>query len=149
MIPGWTWLTTFAYAWTNENRPQSLQISRAKINLLPRASLRFLLTAFNRARTLSTLAAAINPPYCRPPAVRTGGQLSADRPVRFLQTARMALLCGFRADHPVGTLLAIYHSKASLLHPRRTAMKFETLLLNSFFFACVAICVSTLGAMLV
>lgn len=32
---------------------------------------------------------------------------------------------------------------------RSTAMKFETLMLNSFFAACVAICVSTLAAMLV
>jgi len=31
---------------------------------------------------------------------------------------------------------------------RRTAMKFETLMLNSLFAACVAICVSTLVAML-
>jgi hypothetical protein len=30
----------------------------------------------------------------------------------------------------------------------RTAMKFETLMLNSFFAACVVICVSTLTAML-
>jgi hypothetical protein len=31
---------------------------------------------------------------------------------------------------------------------RRTAMKFETVMLNSFFAVCVAICVSTLVAML-
>jgi hypothetical protein len=31
---------------------------------------------------------------------------------------------------------------------RRTAMKFETLMLNSFFAACVVLCVSTLTAML-
>jgi hypothetical protein len=36
-------------------------------------------------------------------------------------------------------------------HPadsRRTAMKFETLLLNSLFVACMVICITTLGAML-
>jgi hypothetical protein len=36
-------------------------------------------------------------------------------------------------------------------HPtldRSTTMKFETLMLNSFFAACVVICVSTLAAML-
>lgn len=32
--------------------------------------------------------------------------------------------------------------------PRRTAMKFETLMLNSLFVACLVICVTTLGAML-
>ena len=31
---------------------------------------------------------------------------------------------------------------------RRTAMKFETLMLNSLFAACLVICVATLGAML-
>jgi hypothetical protein len=31
---------------------------------------------------------------------------------------------------------------------RRTAMKFETLMLNSLFAACIVLCVSTLAAML-
>ncbi|WP_440270141.1 hypothetical protein [Dyella sp.] len=39
-------------------------------------------------------------------------------------------------------------SKALLLPEERAAMKFETLMLNSFFAACVVICVSTLAAML-
>jgi hypothetical protein len=38
--------------------------------------------------------------------------------------------------------------KASLAYERRTAMKFETLMLNSLFAACLVICVATLGAML-
>jgi hypothetical protein len=38
--------------------------------------------------------------------------------------------------------------KLQTLIDGRTAMKFETLMLNSFFAACVAICVSTLAAML-
>jgi hypothetical protein len=67
----------------------------------------------------------------------------------FIQLEKMALLCGFRGGYTVGTRLAIYLVKASLPHLRRTAMKLETLLLNSFFVACVAICVSTLSAMLV
>lgn len=33
-------------------------------------------------------------------------------------------------------------------YSRRTAMKFETLMLNSLFAACLVICVATLGAML-
>ena len=33
--------------------------------------------------------------------------------------------------------------------PWRTAMKFETLMLHSLFAACLVICVTTLGAMLV
>jgi hypothetical protein len=61
----------------------------------------------------------------------------------------MAVSCGFRDNHAVGTHLAIYSLKASFPYSRRTAMKFETLMLNSFFVACVAICVSTLSAMLV
>ena len=38
---------------------------------------------------------------------------------------------------------------AKLVHSRRTAMKFETLMLHSLFAACLLVCVSTLGAMLV
>ena len=38
---------------------------------------------------------------------------------------------------------------AKLIHSRRTAMKFETLMLHSLFAACLVICVSTLGAMLI
>lgn len=38
---------------------------------------------------------------------------------------------------------------AKLIHSRRTAMKFETLMLHSLFVACLLVCVSTLGAMLV
>jgi hypothetical protein len=61
----------------------------------------------------------------------------------------MALPCGFQGFFAVGTRLAISPTKASLTCLRRTAMKFETLMLNSFFAACIVLCVSTLGAMLV
>jgi hypothetical protein len=43
-------------------------------------------------------------------------------------------LCNSRARRPI--------------HLRRTAMKFETLMLNSLFAACLVICFATLGAML-
>jgi hypothetical protein len=43
---------------------------------------------------------------------------------------------------------AIYTSKASFPNSRRTAMKFETLMLKSLFTACMLVCVLTLGAML-
>jgi hypothetical protein len=36
----------------------------------------------------------------------------------------------------------------NLNHLRRAAMKFETLMLNSLFAACLVLCVATLGAML-
>jgi hypothetical protein len=48
-----------------------------------------------------------------------------------------------------GTGLAITTSKASIHCLRRNAMKFETLMLQSLFAACLVICVTTLGAMLV
>jgi hypothetical protein len=38
---------------------------------------------------------------------------------------------------------------AQLIHSRRIAMKFETLMLHSLFAACLLVCVSTLSAMLV
>jgi len=38
--------------------------------------------------------------------------------------------------------------KPHSLSERTTAMKFETLMLNSLFAVCVAVCVSTLAAML-
>ncbi|HKT28857.1 hypothetical protein [Dyella sp.] len=38
---------------------------------------------------------------------------------------------------------------AKLNHSRRITMKFETLMLHSLFAACLLVCVSTLGAMLV
>jgi hypothetical protein len=62
---------------------------------------------------------------------------------------KMALECAFQGFCLVGTGFAAYPLKASFTHPRRTTMKFETLMLNSFFAACVVICVSTLSAMLV
>ena len=40
-------------------------------------------------------------------------------------------------------------SLAKLIHSRRIVMKFETLVLHSLFAACLFVCVSTLGAMLV
>jgi hypothetical protein len=43
---------------------------------------------------------------------------------------------------------AIYISKASFPNSRRTAMKFETLMLKSLFTVCMLVCVLTLGAML-
>jgi hypothetical protein len=49
---------------------------------------------------------------------------------------------------PLAPTLQHLPSKALLLTEGRAAMKFETLMLNSFFAACVVICVSTLAAML-
>jgi hypothetical protein len=76
------------------------------------------------------------------------GQLSADRAIQSHRFAQMAPLCGFRDIDAVGIGFAIPNSKSSLIRSRRTAMKFETLMLNSFFAACVTLCVSTLVAML-
>lgn len=39
-------------------------------------------------------------------------------------------------------------TRKPITRARRNAMKFETLMLNSLFVACLVICVSTLGAML-
>jgi hypothetical protein len=44
-------------------------------------------------------------------------------------------------------LCPIYLAKPN--HLRRIAMKFETLMLHSLFAACLLVCVSMLGAMLV
>jgi hypothetical protein len=76
------------------------------------------------------------------------GHLSADNAALFHHAMQRALQCGFQGFNAVGTGLAIYPVKASFTHLRRTAMKFETLMLNSFFAACVVLCVSTLSAML-
>jgi hypothetical protein len=76
------------------------------------------------------------------------GHLSADNAAPFYHRMQMALECGFQGFNAVGTGLAIYPVKASFTHQRRTTMKFETLMLNSFFAACVVLCVSTLSAML-
>jgi hypothetical protein len=76
------------------------------------------------------------------------GHLSADNAALFCHLLEMALECAFQGFCAVGTGFAIYPMKASFTHPRRITMKFETLMLNSFFAACVVICVSTLSAML-
>ncbi|WP_188796511.1 hypothetical protein [Dyella nitratireducens] len=55
----------------------------------------------------------------------------------------------FQALMRLASALQRLARKPQLIIDRRTAMKFETLMLNSFFAACVAICVSTLAAMLV
>jgi hypothetical protein len=47
-----------------------------------------------------------------------------------------------------GTTLASSCLKASIPMPRRTTMKFETLMLHSLFAACVLVCLLALGAML-
>jgi hypothetical protein len=60
----------------------------------------------------------------------------------------MAWKCGFPGLGGVGTVLAISLSKASFPHSRRTAMKFETLMLQSLFTACMLVCVLTVGGML-
>jgi hypothetical protein len=48
----------------------------------------------------------------------------------------------------LGTRLAISRSQGTIT-PRSTAMKFETLMLHSLFVACLVICFTTLGSMLV
>jgi hypothetical protein len=55
----------------------------------------------------------------------------------------------FRAFLRLASAMHYLARKPQSLIGWRTAMKFETLMLNSFFAACVAICVSTLAAMLV
>ncbi|TCV97092.1 hypothetical protein EC912_10187 [Luteibacter rhizovicinus] len=60
----------------------------------------------------------------------------------------MAKECGLAKIWTVGTALAIYLSKTSSNHSRRTTMKFETLMLQSFFAAGLLVCFLTLGAML-
>jgi len=65
----------------------------------------------------------------------------------------MAQECGLREIRGNGTDLAIYPvrlpSEDFLPRSRRTAMKFETLMLHSLFAACLLVCVLTFGAMLV
>jgi hypothetical protein len=61
----------------------------------------------------------------------------------------MAPLHGFQGDIAVGTDFAKpLIESLTTCRRERAAMKFETLMLNSFFAACVVICVSTLAAML-
>ncbi|WP_188796500.1 hypothetical protein [Dyella nitratireducens] len=55
---------------------------------------------------------------------------------------------GFEALAQLASALQYQARKLQSLMKWRTAMKLETLMLNSFFAACVAICVSTLAAML-
>jgi hypothetical protein len=54
-------------------------------------------------------------------------------------------LAGFVA---LGPSFAITLSKTSFPHTRRTTMKFETVILQSLFAACLLVCLLTLGAML-
>jgi hypothetical protein len=54
----------------------------------------------------------------------------------------------FPTSTPLASVLQHLVRKPQSSIERRTAMKFETLMLNSLFAACVAICVSTLVAML-
>jgi hypothetical protein len=54
----------------------------------------------------------------------------------------------FSRHADVGTLFAIYPSKASFPFAWRTVMKLEALLLKALFSACLLICVLTLGEML-
>jgi hypothetical protein len=60
----------------------------------------------------------------------------------------MAWECGFPAFRVVGMLLANNYSKASFPHARRTAMKYETLMLQTIFSACMLVCLLVMGAML-
>jgi len=60
----------------------------------------------------------------------------------------MAWECGFPRRVGVGTVLALSISKASFIDSRRTVMKFETLMLQSLFTACLLVCVLTVGGML-
>jgi hypothetical protein len=54
----------------------------------------------------------------------------------------------FRESKPLASPLQHQSRKPQPLIQRRIAMKFETLMLNSFFAACVVLCVSTLAAMI-
>jgi len=54
----------------------------------------------------------------------------------------------FKAFERLASGLQYLTRKPHSLAYWRTAMKFETLMLNSFFAVCVALCVSTLTAML-
>lgn len=77
------------------------------------------------------------------------GQLSADKSPHFNDLLKMALLCGFRGIGATGISLALPKSRKPHQPTQRTiAMKFETLMLNSLFVVCAAICVSVLTAML-
>jgi hypothetical protein len=80
--------------------------------------------------------------------VRTPLRLSADRLPSQSAKKEMAWQCGFPGSVAVGTTLAIPFLKASFTHSRRTAMKFESLMLQSLFGACLLICVLVVGAML-
>jgi hypothetical protein len=53
----------------------------------------------------------------------------------------------FKRTHPWHDLCYIYLAGPPT-RPRRTAMKLETMLLNSLFVACLVICVTALGSML-
>ena len=75
-------------------------------------------------------------------------QLSADKwACRFLRHRWRSYTALKGTEWLASTLQNIPRKPHSLIE-RRTSMKFETLMLNSFFAACVAICVSTLVAML-
>jgi hypothetical protein len=60
----------------------------------------------------------------------------------------LAQECGVPGISSFGTTLATPWLKASIPKPRRTTMKFETLMLHSLFAACLLVCVLVLGAML-
>jgi hypothetical protein len=59
----------------------------------------------------------------------------------------MALERGLRVEARVGTALAISISKPLIHRHWRTTMKFETVMLQTFFAAAVLTCLLTFGAM--
>ena|GEM_PF-3094001 len=76
------------------------------------------------------------------------GPLSADIFTYVVFSRKRARHAVFQASTPLASALQRLARKPQSSIERRTAMKFETLMLNSLFAACVAICVSTLVAML-
>jgi len=66
----------------------------------------------------------------------------------FFEARRWRRYAVFEALMPLAPALQRLSRKPHSLIERRTAMKFETLMLNSLFIACAAICVSTLASRL-
>jgi hypothetical protein len=81
------------------------------------------------------------------PLSALGNAVSADTMRRLRANAKTAWEWALAAMVPVGTGLAISPVNTSPHFPRSTAMKFETVMLNSLFCACLVICISTIGSM--
>jgi hypothetical protein len=81
------------------------------------------------------------------PLSALGNAVSADTRRWRHVAAQTAVEWAWAALAPVGTGLAIFPVNTSPHLPRSTAMKFETVMVNSLFCACLVICISTLGSM--